>query len=389
MKLNRNQVKLIQLACQGLLEPPAYPISEPDVLKTIRAMGILQIDTIHVVARSPYFVLWSRLGNYDPNWLDLTQNRKEIFEYWAHAASYIPIEDYPLFRRKMLERTHNWWNVDEWVNNHNETVQKVLHAIETNGPVASSDFTQPKGTTKGWWDWKEEKKALDVLWTRGDLMVPYRKKFKRFYDLQSRVMPDWNDDLAPSLESITRQMVEKTISILGITRPKWVADYYRLSKASTSKAIRMLLEEEIILKIESEEWEDGLLIHRDRLPLVKQADQQKLTAQHTTLLSPFDPLIWDRTRTKELFNFDYTIECYLPAPKRKYGYFSLPILYRGNLVGRLDAKAHRKEKIFEVRQFHLEAEFKPDSAFKTDLLAALQSCAQWHQTPEVVFPFLD
>ena len=172
---------------------------------------------------------------------------------------------------------------------------------------------------------------------------------------------------------------------MGASRPKWVADYYRISKPKTEKFIDQLLRDKKIFKVESENWDDGILIHQTNNELFQKAINNQLTANYTTLLSPFDPMIWDRQRTKDLFNFEYTIECYLPKEKRKYGYFNLPILHNGELIGRLDAKAHRKENIFEIRQLHFEDSFIPESTFSSVLMDSLQNCANWHSCPQLEF----
>jgi uncharacterized protein YcaQ len=384
--ITRYQVKLMQLSSLGLLTPPPSEPSKSDVLQTIRRMGILQIDTISVVNRSPYLVLWSRLGNYDPVWLEKSHADGELFEYWAHANSFIPMEDYPLFRRKMLERATHWWQVSEWVNNHQDIIEFVTETITEKGPQKSSDFPKRSGVNNGWWDWKDEKIALDMLWTRGDLMIPYRKNFQRYYDLRENVITHIPEEDIPSLQSVNDLLVEKTIKILGATRSKWIADYYRLKKKDVQKSIQTLIDHNNIFIVDSDDFPEGVLIHKNNLPLMDLAMKGKLKAEHTSILSPFDPLIWDRTRTKELFDFDFTLECYLPASKRKYGYFSLPILHDGRLIGRMDSKAHRKEKIFEIKSLHFESWFSPNEYFLAEFANSLRSFANWHQTTKFLLP---
>ncbi|MDO9087915.1 MAG: crosslink repair DNA glycosylase YcaQ family protein [Anaerolineaceae bacterium] len=385
--ITRSQIITMQLSSLGLLTPPPSEPSKSDVLQTIRRMGILQIDTISVVNRSPYLVVWSRLGNYDPVWLENNHADGELFEYWAHANCFIPIEDYPFFRRKMLERATHWWEISEWVKNHQEMIAFVKETIKEKGPQKSSDFPKRVGKNNGWWDWKEEKIALDLLWTKGDLMIPYRKNFQRFYDLRENVVPHFLDDLEISeLTKVNEVFVEKTIRILGATRPKWIADYYRLKKKEVQDSIQTLIDKQKILLVDSEDFPEGILIHKDNLSMMDQTLNGNLKAQHTSFLSPFDPLIWDRIRTKELFDFEYSIECYLPANKRKYGYFSLPILHDGQLIGRMDSKAHRKEKILEIKSLYFESWFTPDEHFLVEFANTLRSFANWHQTPNILFP---
>jgi uncharacterized protein YcaQ len=385
--ISRSQVALMQLSSLGLLTSPPSEPSISNVFQTIQQIGVLQIDTISVVNRSPYLVLWSRLGNYDPTWLEKTHANGQLFEYWAHANCFIPIEDYPLFRRKMLERTTHWWNISEWVKNHQELIESVIETINEKGAQKSSDFPKRAGKNNGWWDWKEEKIALDLLWTKGDLMIPYRKNFQRFYDLRENVLKHFPDDLdIPEHTIVNEVLVEKTIRILGATRPKWIADYYRLKQKEVQNSIQTLIDKQKIHLVDSEDFPEGILIHKDNLDLMDQTLKGNMKADFTSVLSPFDPLVWDRARTKELFDFDFTLECYVPAPKRKYGYFSLPILHDGQLIGRMDSKAHRKDKIFEIKSLHFESWFKPDDHFFTEFPKTLQSFAKWHQTPKVVLP---
>ena len=381
--ITRQQVALIQLSALGLLSPPLPNPEKSDLLRTIQQIGILQIDTINIVNRSPYFVLWSRLGNYDPNWLEQIHKAGDLFEYLAHACSFIPIEDYPLFRRKMLEHASNWWPLSEWVNNHQDTINIVMETINEKGAQKAADFPRRTGANQGWWDWKDEKIALDMLWRRGDLMIPFRQNFQRYYDLREKTINHFKDKDVPDLMTVNEKLVEKTIKILGATREKWVADYYRLKKMETKKAIQTLIYKQRIICLDSEDFPEGILIHKDNKDLLDQALKGNLKAIFTTILSPFDPLIWDRVRTKELFDFDFSLECYLPAPKRKYGYFSLPILHNGQLIGRMDTKAHRKEKRFEIKSLHFEPWFTPDQLFFSEISKTLRNLALWHQTPDI------
>jgi uncharacterized protein YcaQ len=226
---------------------------------------------------------------------------------------------------------------------------------------------------------------MENMWSRGELMVAFRKKFQRYYDLTERVHPDWKKYPMQDIEEALKILVEKSIKFLGASRPGWVSDYYRISKQKTQKFIQQLLKEGKIFKVQHENWDDGIFIHQSNSDLYQQAVKNQLKAAYTTLLSPFDPLIWDRQRTLELFNFEFSIECYLPKEKRKFGYFSLPILHNGDLVGRLDAKAHRKEKIFEIRELHFEEEFSPYKSFSSDFMVSLQNCATWHSCPQLEF----
>jgi len=384
--ITRQQIALIQLSSLGLISDPPPKPKKTDLLECLKQIGILQIDTINVVNRSPYLVLWSRLGNYDPSWLEQIHKDGHLFEYWAHANCFIPVEDYPLFRRFMLERATHWWNVNEWVTNHQDVIQYVKNTIKDKGPKRSSDFPKRSSGSNGWWDWKEEKIALDMLWTLGDLMIPYRKNFQRYYDLKERVIESQDDKEIPDIETVNKILIEKTIKLLGAARPKWIADYYRRKQTEVTSAIESLQNEQKVNLISSGDFSEGIFVHSENLPLLNKVLNGEIEATRTTILSPFDPLIWDRIRTKELFNFDYSLECYLPATKRVYGYFCLPILYNGQLVGRMDTKAHRKEKITEIKNIYFEPWFSPNDHFFQNFSSALHQFSTWHHANEIHYP---
>jgi uncharacterized protein YcaQ len=373
------------LAAQGLLDPPPQPASKADVLSTIRQIGILQIDTISVVARSPYLVLWSRLGDYKLAWLDELLAEGALFEYWAHAACFIPIEDFPLFRGRMLQTraadysTHYWSPLE-----HVDLVQGILERIRREGPLRSSDFESENKPQGGWWNWKDEKRALEHLFNTGELMIARREKFQRVYDLQERVLPNWDDRQTCSEEEVRRALVLKTVRAQGISRAGWLFHYYYLTKTGLAGLVKELARESALLEVEVEGWPEPAYVHPDRQALLDRAAAGALEPTLTSLLSPFDPLVQDRARLRQVFGFDFTIECYLPQGKRRYGYYALPILQRGSFAGRLAAKAHRAKGVFEVKGIWLEPGFELKGALAEDLGVALQRCAAWHGTPEVV-----
>jgi uncharacterized protein len=380
--LSISAVRALMIAAQGLHSQPPHQATKQDVLKIIRQMHVLQIDTIHVVARSPYLVLWSRLGSYNPRWLEELLAEGRIFEYWSHAACFLPIEDYPLYRRLMLDK--QWGRTDEWLDNHTSLVEAVMQQIQMNGAVRSSDFKRTDGQAGAWWNWKDEKIALELLFNKGELMIAKRHNFQRIYDLRKRILPDWDDTQAPPYETVVDTFTLHTVKALGVTKAGWVADYFRMPKADILRALKRLEADGRLLTVKVEGWNEPGYFHPDHTAMIGAAAQGELPLSRTTLLSPFDPLVWDRTRALDLFRFDYRIECYTPAPKRKYGYFTLPILYNNALIGRLDPKAHRKEKVFEVKAIHLEPDVIIDDHLVNALRGAIQACADWHYTPQVV-----
>jgi uncharacterized protein YcaQ len=346
-------------------------------------MGVLQIDSISVVARSPYLVLWSRLGSYEPRWLDELLAEGALFEYWSHAACFIPIEDYGLYRRLMIEGGEK---TRTWMQAHHEEIEHVMERVSENGPVRAAEFARADGRAGGWWEWKPEKRALEHLFATGELMISRRENFHRVYDLRERVLanalPDWEDALAPNEQEVRRALALKTVRSLGVAPARWVPDYFRTPKKGVSGLLEELADEGSLLRTRIED--ERAYLHPDNAGLAEKVLSGELRYSVTTLLSPFDPVVWDRARALELFGFEYKIEVYTPAARRKYGYYSLPILHSGSLVGRLDAKAHRKQGTFEVKAIHLE----PDTPVNDDLVSglayALRDCAGWHGTPEVL-----
>ncbi len=381
--LTQAGVRAIMLAAQGLTEP-ATPATKADVQAIIRRMHVLQIDTINIVARSPYLVLWSRLGDYDPRWLDQLLAEGKLFEYWSHAACFLPVEDFALYRPEMLAQLEEGSRAQRWLGQHAGVAEQVLEHVRQVGAVRSADFERTDGEKGSWWNWKAEKVALEYLFYAGELMIRERHNFQRIYDLRERIMPNWTDDHLPSQADIHDQFALHTIKALGVTKAEWIADYFRLKKAPVQAALKRLQQRGAVLTVPVEGWGHPGLAHPDHRPMVEAAADGVLPQARTTLLSPFDPIVWDRARALDLFNFDYRIECYTPAPKRQYGYFTLPVLCRNRLVGRLDPKAHRQDGIFEVKAFHLEPNVLLEDDEIEDVKAAIKACATWHKTPQVV-----
>ena len=381
--LSLQDVCHLQLAAQGLLTPRRARATPADLLACIRRMALLQIDTISVVARSPYLVLFSRLGHYDPRWLEQLLADGDLFEYWAHEACFVPREDYRLLRHRMLDPAAMGWKFSaQCLKTHGGEIAQIVERIHQDGPVRAADFERKGGKGNGWWDWKPEKRHLEVLFTAGQLMVRERRNFQRVYDLAERVMPEWNDERdLPSPDLARRDMVRASCRALGLVKTGWVADYYRLKRGKYDALLHQLADEGELLPVRVEGWQHGAFVHASLADELVRAQAGSLKASHTAVLSPFDPLVWDRKRASELFGFDYRIECYTPAPKRQYGYFVLPLLHRGKLVGRMDAKAHRKEGVFEVKSLYLEQGVRITQSLAQDLGKAIQKLAEWHQTP--------
>jgi uncharacterized protein YcaQ len=408
MELTLQQARCLQLAAQGLLQPPPKAATRAALRACIARMGLLQIDTIHVVARSPYLVLFSRLGAYPQIWLDEALAKGEVFETWAHEACFAPKDDL-LAHRLYNREARKHWGLEHAQKSHDlqrAELDKLLAHIRDTGPVKTSDFERQEGGGSPWWGWKDEKRWLEALFASGELMVARREKFQRVYDLAERVAPQLTSfDLpvtvgaaAPiaqtpasisgvagvaTVAQVGRQFIEKSIAALGITQARWVNDYYRSKPRLKDADLDALVEQGVLLRVRVEAWSVPAYVHASQAELLKKAAANKLEATHSALLSPFDPIVWDRERALAMFDFEYRLECYTPEAKRVHGYFVLPILCRGKLIGRLDAKAHRAQGVFEVKTLHAQAGTQWTAAQLQDVAKAIQRCAHWHATPEV------
>lgn len=388
MQLTLTNLRALHLAAQrfGL---PAVSADKAAVLGAIQRMEALQIDTIHVIARSHLLVLWSRLGAFNPEWLEELQAEGALFEYWAHAACFLPIESFRLFRPEMLQWRKRSQDTG-WLREHAEVAERVLERLRSEGPVRAADFERKDGRAGEWWDRKPEKNALEELYNTGQLLIARRERFQRVYDLQERVLPSWSDDALPADEAVERELALRTVRALGAAPARWVPDYFRRAKRGMATRLERLAAEGELLRVRVPELgDDPVYVHPDHAALLQRAVASELQSDVTTLLSSFDPVVWHRARAQELFGFEYRIEVYTPAPKRRYGYFTLPILHRGALVGRLCPKAHREDGIFEIRQLHLEPGVPLTERLATELARALRACAEWHGTPEVVIRHAD
>ncbi len=368
----------LHLAAQGLLQKPRRRARAADITATIAQMSLLQIDTINIVARSPYLVLFSRLGHYPSDWLDKALARGELIEYWAHEACFLPKEDFALVRHRMLQPENMGWKYKpDWMAEHAEEIDRLLAYIAEKGPVRSADFEHPRQGAGGWWAWKPHKKHLEGLFTSGQVMVTERRNFQRVYDLTARVMPDWNDELHLIRQTEAEgKMLENSARSLGIFRPEWLADYYRLRKVPVKSVIAEWEKQGKVIPVQVETLGE-MWLHHSLMSLLPRAQKNKLNATHSAVLSPFDPVVWDRKRAEALFDFSYRLECYTPAEKRKYGYFVLPLLHQGALVGRMDAKMHRKQGELEVISLHLQEGVKAAKSLRDGLQGALSEFARW------------
>ncbi|QLT89162.1 winged helix-turn-helix domain-containing protein [Klebsiella grimontii] len=384
LSLSLKDARHLHLAAQGLLKKPRRRARPEDILQTIRQMSLLQIDTINVVARSPYLVLFSRLGRYPQGWLDEALRAGELMEYWAHEACFLPRSDFSLVRHRMLAPDNMGWKYHKaWMTEHAAGIQELLAHIAENGPVRSADFEHPRKGASGWWEWKPHKRHLEGLFTAGEVMVIERRNFQRVYDLTHRVMPNWDDARdGLSQEQAEAIMLRNSARSLGIFRAQWLADYYRLRQPPLPLLLASWQDEGLVVPVNVETLGE-MWLHRDALTLLESSPGGRLAASHSAVLSPFDPVVWDRKRAEQLFSFTYRLECYTPAPKRQYDYFVLPLLHQGRLVGRMDSKMHRKTGVLEIIALWLEEGVKVTSGLESGLKRAIDDFTLWQGAARV------
>ena len=364
----------LAVAAQGFDTPrPQTKATQRQVDATIARLGVVQIDSVNVLVRSQELPLFARLGNHNRNAIPKATEAKKIFEYWGHEAAHLPVSLHPLFRWKMNAArtgkvTH--WGLTSFYEENKAFVKRTLKHVEKNGPTTSRELstrTEKKGT---WWDWDEAKVALEYLFLTGQLMSRGRgSDFARIYDTPERVLPRHVLDApTPSEDNARKQLLVRSAIAQGVATVSDLADYYRQKPAAVRPLIAELVEEGELRAFAVDGWTEKAFVHRNaKLP-------KQLHA--TALLSPFDSLVWCRPRNERLFNFHYRIEIYTPKEKRKFGYYVLPFMMNGELVGRVDLKGDRGNSTLLVNSVHVEKGVKR-SAISDALNTELHTMANW------------
>lgn len=370
------RLRRIAVSAQGLGKPAAFGKGKSAVLKAIERLGYVQIDTISVVERAHHHVLFSRVPDYQPEYLDELLRAGDIFEYWHHAASFLPIRDY----RFALPRMTQFRQGDEqWMRSRDrEEIKRTLARIRAEGPLRSRDFSEHNEKRTGWWDWKPAKKALEQLFMEGELMVVSRDGFEKTYDLTERVLPASLDTTPPTLAELAQHLVESTLNSHGCAQPPTFTHLRR--GMALRKAVEKVLDDKCatgqLTRLQTDDGQTWFVCNdlwEARLPTIRRPS--------VTVLSPFDNSVIHRNRGQRLFNFDYVIECYVPEPKRQFGYFCLPLLLGDTFIGRLDAKAHRREQRLELKHLHLDRHLDNDSL--SSLVPGLQAFAAFNRCIEI------
>ena len=375
------RITAFQACAIALAHQAVYPkgASQPALEATrsiIKHLGYVQIDTISVVERAHHHVLWSRNRRYCPSHLKILQDETKIFEYWAHAAAYLPIEDYRMYlpdMQRIRDRCGLWHKANPKIKRH------VLARIRDEGPLRSRDFSDHDGGSKEMWHWKPAKVALETLFREGELMVVRREGFEKVFDLRERVLPDWVDTRFPSLQEHADFLIDRYLSANGLGTA-FEMTYLRTGVRSVVERRLFELEEsEQLIKLQV-----GDKIYHAKADLMEHSSAFRRHCQ-ARLLSPFDNLLIQRRRLQALFDFDYQLECYMPESKRRYGYFCLPVLWNNRLVARIDCKADRKSRAFLIRNLIFEPDFRISERFRTSLNAELKAFMRFNQCVRLQF----
>lgn len=376
--MNPEHARRIALDAQGLLRPGSFGRGLPGAQRALEAIGYVQIDTISVVARAHQHVLWSRVPGFRAEHLDALVAKRRAFEYWAHAAAYLPMRDYrfALTRMRSIKSGETHWIACR----DTKLMAAVVDRIRAEGPLKARDFEAQRGKATGWWNWKPAKRALEQLYIQGDLMVTRREGFEKVYDLPERVLPADVDTTEPTAQEYARHRVESTLQAHGYAS-QTAFTYLRKGPAIRKSVARYLNEEIERGALTTRTLATGFKVYAR--PEVLDARPRKRN-DNLRLLSPFDNVIIQRDRIRALFDYDYLLECYVKEDKRKFGYYCLPILYGDRFVGRLDAKAHRESGRFEVRSLHIERDIEDREHFLTRLRDQLTDYAAFNDCTQLV-----
>ncbi|MDG4906566.1 winged helix-turn-helix domain-containing protein [Mesorhizobium sp. WSM4898] len=372
-KISLAAARRIALGAQGFTD--ARPAGTPDrrhLARVLSRTGLLQIDSVSAVVRAHYMPLYSRLGPYPLALLDnaAVTRKRTVFEYWAHEASFLPVETYPLMRWRMRRAEKGeemYLGLAKWGRERKAMIEEIYGQVAERGPIAASDIEGHKGNG-GWWGWSEAKHAFEWLFWAGRITTAYRRGFERYYDLPERVLPPAILDLpVPSVEDAHRQLLRISARAHGIATYGDLRDYFRLAPGDTRARIEELVEMGELLPVKVEGWDKPAYLHKDaRFP-------RRIEAR--ALLAPFDPVVFERTRTEKLFGFRYRIEIYTPAEKRQYGYYVLPFLLGDRIVARVDLRADRPAGVLRVHAAFAEAGAPAETA--AQLFDELKQMQAW------------
>jgi uncharacterized protein len=381
---------------QRLAEP--RPAADADgIMDVVRDIGCLQLDPISVVARSHLLVLWSRLGQYDQAHLDnLLWEERRLFEYWAHCASIVLTEDYPVYLPMMraygVEESGRGVRRRAWIEQNRALHDHILSSLAADGPLPSrvfEDRAQAEWHSTGWTSGRNTAQVLDYLWTCGTITVAGRAGLQKLWDLSERVLPEWTPREELSAQELTRRAAQTSLRALGVARAPHIQNHYIRGRYPGLTSVLGDLEAEgQIVRVQIAEdgraWPGPWYVHNEDLALLDALEAGQWQPR-TTLLSPFDNLICDRRRTELLFGFDFRIEIYVPKEKRRYGYYVLPILHGDRLIGRIDPAFNRARKQLTINAVHVEPGAPGDKDTGQAINATIEDLARFLGAGDIVY----
>jgi uncharacterized protein YcaQ len=376
MRISLATARRLALRCQGLGGSWDLPAGKEGAAWTVERLGYVQIDTIAVVQRAHHHTLWARCPGYEPSMLDELQAAdRRVFEYWTHAASYLPMSEYRYCLPRMRwEREHG--RAAQWLDANRQIADRVLDRIRTEGPLAGADFEDTRKKRGPWWDWKPAKQALEAFFSTGELMVTERRNFQRIYDLAERVLPRGIDLAEPSHDEDIRHNVRRMLTSMGLLSVDHLNWHLSRQREALEGRLHEMVDSGEAVKVTVRGLDgDGLFAHAPSL----EAARKGRASRRVHLLSPFDNLTISRRWLAHLFGFEYKLECYTPAAKRRWGYFCLPLVWGDGFVGRIDAKADRKGRTLVLRRVWIEDRRAQTDAFLARLGEAVRRFAAFNE----------
>ena len=336
LELSASQARVLSLRQVGVDSD-----RDDSVMAVVDRLGLLQVDSVNVFERAHYMPLFSRLGKFDKSELESAMGgfHPQLIEYWAHEASIVRIENWPLYRWRMNAYRDNYstkWGMEA---GNKKLVEQITSQLRANGPMTTGQFETEANVRKGsWWGWSDLKEALEYMVLVGDLVSGGRDAFKRLYALPEQVLPQHILDHTPSDADAKKKLFLQAATATGVGTYTDIADWHRMSPTTNKKLFAELVEAGELLEVQVDGWaQPGYINASTSL----EGLDAKAPGARTTILSPFDPVCWKRDRIERMFGFEYRIEIYTPEPKRQFGYYTLPILHNRDLVGRIDLKSDR------------------------------------------------
>ncbi len=365
------RLRRLALTAQGLLQDQPFGRGLAGARKAINHLGYVQIDTLSVVERAHHHVLHSRVPQFTPDMTNQLLRDGDIFEYWTHAAALLPMADFRFslpYKQAIKNGQTRWFR-----NPDKKLMAELVARIRSEGPIRSRDMEAGEQKCSGWWDWKPAKKALEQLFMQGDLMVSDRAGFQKTYDLTERVLPSHVDTRMPDMAEFSAHILEQQLRSHGLVSLKGLT--YQRRNAALRAAVKALVNDRL-----AQGTLEQIRLGNGDVFIVEAGALEKPLARlknRVVILSPFDNSVIQRERLKALFSYEYQIECYVPAAKRQYGYFCLPLLYRDEFVGRMDCKSHRKDRLLEIKSLHMERDGLEEEAFAAALAEAVAGFCQF------------